>query len=303
MSDTPKVSVILPVYNAEAYLAEAIDSILDQSLTDLELIAVDDGSSDASVDMLNAYAAKDARVQVITQENGGVSRACNIAIDAARGQYVARMDSDDIAWKERFAKQAAYLDAHSDVVAIGTQFRLIDPEGRLLKQLELPLDHETIDARHAGGEGALSICNPSSMMRRDALLKVGKYNNEFRSAHDIELFLRLAEVGKLANLEDTLLDYRQHGQSIGYSSRNRQRHFAWKAAFLAAERRGLSFDVPEPDGNAANVSQADVLLKWGWWALMAGNVSTARFYARKVLFTAPLSFKSWHFALFALRGH
>lgn len=298
----PKVSVILPVYNAERYLEESIDSILAQTFEDFELIAVDDGSSDGSFAILERYSKRDARVVALRQENGGVSVSCNAAIKASQGVYVARMDADDIAHPEKLAKQVAHMDAHPDMVALGTRFRLIDPEGRFLGLMDIPFDHDTIDARHAGGGGLLSICNPSVIMRGDVLRQLGGYDERFRSAHDIEVFLRLAERGRLGNLQDVLLDYRQHMGSIGHSGRGRQVHFAWEAARMAAARRGTEFTAPEPDPNGPVKSPVDTLRKWGWWALKAGNVAGARHYGRRAVMAEPLSLESWRLMVIALRG-
>lgn len=301
MSD-PKLSVIMPVYNTAAYLEGAIGSILAQSFTDFELIAVNDGSTDASAEILDRLAAQDPRLVVIHQENSGVSKAANTAIAAARGIYIARMDSDDIAWPERFAQQVAALEARPEVVALGTQFRLIDPEGRVLKVLPVPCDHATLDAQLMR-EQSLAICNPSVMMRTDAVNKVGRYSERFSSAHDIDLFLRLAEVGELANLEMVLLDYRLHMSSIGYSGRPKQIHNAWIAGKEAAARRGVPFEVPEPVAGAKPRGMDDIWRKWGWWALGGGNVATARHYARLAVKKNPLSGQNWRLALMALRGH
>ncbi|MBU2994050.1 glycosyltransferase family A protein [Octadecabacter sp. 1_MG-2023] len=300
--NTPKLTVMLPVYDAERYLREAMDSILAQSFRDFELIAVDDGSGDKSAEILDGYAAKDSRVRVIRQTNGGVSVGCNAAIDAGSGQYLARMDADDIAWPDRFEKQVSYLDTHPKCVGLGTCFRIVDPEGRLLRVVSAPLTHEEIDARHASGKGLLSICNPSVMMRMDAVRTVGKYDVDFRSAHDIEIFLRLAEVGTLANLPDILFDYRMHMSSIGHAGRSKQLNFAWLAAKMAAQRRGTAFSEPEPDAQRSSERKVDIYRKWGWWALKSGEVAVARHYAGRVLLEAPTEKANWHFAMIALRG-
>lgn len=299
----PKLTVILPVFNAEQYLCSAIDSLLVQSFRDFELIAVNDGSTDGSAGLLDKYAAADPRVRVMHQENQGVSVSCNAAIDAGRGIYVARMDADDLAHPQRFEKQIAHMDGAPDLVALGTWARLIDPDGRPLKTLELPLEHTVIDQRHASGKGLLSICNPSVMMRMAAVRQVGRYDEDFRSAHDIEIFLRLAEIGRLSNLPEVLLDYRMHQNSIGHSGRTKQLHRAWLAAKMAAERRGMAFEAPEPSPTAKAASKDALFRKWGWWAMAGKNVPSARYYARKAVIANPLALENWRLAGSALRGH
>ena len=123
MHRVPRVSVVLPVFNAEPYVGEAVESILAQSLADFELIAIDDGSTDGSPGILTGFAARDSRVRVITRENRGLAATLNEGIGLATAAYCAIMNADDISLPERLAKQAAFLDAHPHVAAVGSQTR------------------------------------------------------------------------------------------------------------------------------------------------------------------------------------
>lgn len=301
-ASAPKVSVLLPVYNAERYLETAIRSILEQSFSDFELIAVDDGSTDRSGAILDRLAIEDERIVVLRQDNTGVTRALNAGLAMARGEYVARMDADDIARPDRFARQVAELEARPDVVVLGTQFRLIDPDGRPLKPMAVPLHHADLDTRLFERQ-ELSICHPSAMMRASALKAVGGYDESFSSAQDVDLFLRLAEVGELANLENELMSYRIHTASMGYTERPAQLQNAWRAGQRAAERRGRDFPTPRPDAGEGQRSKADICRMWGWWALAGGQIATARLYGRRALMANPLSLNNWKLALVTLRGY
>ncbi|MFD1958687.1 glycosyltransferase family 2 protein [Novosphingobium panipatense] len=115
----PRVSVLLPCYNGAAYLEEAVRSILLQTFADFELIVVDDGSTDATADILARMGRRDPRLRVVRQPNGGIVAALNTAIAHARGEYIARMDADDVSFPERFAFQVAWLDAHPATVLVG----------------------------------------------------------------------------------------------------------------------------------------------------------------------------------------
>src|SRR4051812_15533497 len=117
-SEAPKISVLLPVYNAEPYLKEAIDSVLQQTFADFELIIINDGSKDRSADIIKSYT--DKRILFIDQENIGLSATLNKGIALARGEYIARQDNDDISRPERFRKQVTYLDAHPRTMLLGT---------------------------------------------------------------------------------------------------------------------------------------------------------------------------------------
>src|SRR6188472_559267 len=140
----PQVSVVMPVYNAERYLAEAIESTLAQSFADWELIAVDDGSTDGSSRILAEYAAADPRVVVHRQENGGVAAASNRALELARAPLVARLDADDLSLPHRLEQQHRFLGDHPEVGMVGGQAAIVDLDGREVAEARYPLDDAAI---------------------------------------------------------------------------------------------------------------------------------------------------------------
>ena len=142
-SITPKVSIIMSVYNGEKYLQEAIESILNQSYSGFEFIIVNDGSTDYTEEILNEYT--DSRiVRINNQENIGLARSLNRAIETAHGELIARMDADDISAPDRFEKQVAYLDAELEVSVLGTYMKQIDADGNNLGILNVPCNHNLI---------------------------------------------------------------------------------------------------------------------------------------------------------------
>ncbi len=206
-SQTPGVSVIMSVYNGERYLAEAIRSILDQTFTDFEFLIVDDGSSDRSAAIMDDFAARDSRIRVIRQENRGLIASLNRLLHEARAPLVARMDADDISLPARLDRQMIFLREHPDHGVVGTNTHDLDEEGTILECTDLhPLDHGEIAT---AVEHRSPICHPSVMMRRDAILAVGGYRNPYRHCEDYDLWLRLLERTRLANLPDRLLLYRR----------------------------------------------------------------------------------------------
>ena len=298
----PLVSVCMPVYNAERYVAEAVESILGQTFGDFEFLIIDDGSTDGSRRILESFAARDPRIRLVSRPNTGYVVALNEMLGMARGELIARMDADDVAMPGRFERQAAYLREHPEVVAVGTSLVIIDPHGAPLAEKHLPEAHETIEKILF--ETDLAICHPSAMIRRDALLQLGGYKPEYCPAEDIDLWLRLAEVGRLANVPEVLIRYRQHMQSMGNSQRARQEKGAWLAVAHARQRRGLA-----DEGTAAAVSRArpnpsevDQMCKWAWWALASGHIRTARAYALRCSYRRPFSVNSWRVLYCALRG-
>ena len=302
--DSPLVSVVMPVYNAQRYLAAAVDSVLAQTYRDFELIAVDDGSPDQSLAMLRDYASRDNRIRVISRANTGIVGALNDGLAAATGELVARMDADDIAMPQRFERQVQFLAAHPDHVLVGSQVLLIDPEGEpLCTKRDTEYTHERIDAAHLSHRWPL--VHPTVMMRRAAVNAVGRYRTKYQWLEDLDLFLRMAEIGKLASLEEPLLEYRLHAQSVCHT--REQDQDAIRPALYAEvyQRRGIEPPRADQEPRRADRSLAAPAEReklWGWWALIGGNVKTARKYALRTIRAAPLAPESWRLMYCALRG-
>ncbi|HYS17505.1 MAG TPA: glycosyltransferase [Candidatus Binatia bacterium] len=196
----PTVSVVMTVYNGEPWLVEAVDSVLSQRFEDLELIVVDDGSSDGTPEILRRRA--DPRLTVVQQGQTGQTPALNRALRLARAPLVARMDADDVALPDRLARQVAFLGAHPSVGLLGTGCHEISPSGEVLSTLVPPVDDRTI-------RRTLIRRNPfvhsSVMFRRTALHAAGPYDEGFVVAQDYDLWLRMSRVTALANLPEPLV--------------------------------------------------------------------------------------------------
>lgn len=207
MASVPRVSVLMAIFNTSAFLSEAIESVLAQTLTDFELILIDDGSMDDCAALIREFAARDARIVAEFQENRGISAATNRALRLARAPYVAILDSDDRMMPERLAMQAAYLDGHPDVTAIGSQWFTMDTDSRI-NGLDRHAQHSH-DARHLMFN-YFTCHHPTMMARRTALLDVGGYATDRPyGALDYDLFSRLTVLGHhLANLPVVLTCWR-----------------------------------------------------------------------------------------------
>jgi glycosyltransferase involved in cell wall biosynthesis len=213
---TPRIAVVLPVYNGEDYLAEAIRSVLSQTFTDFELVVIDDGSTDRTADVLAGFS--DARMRIIRfRHHRGLVQALNTGIRESRSELIARMDADDICLPHRFEKQVAFMDAHSDIALCGTWARLFGDARSVLRPAVEP---KQIHARLFFG-GAMD--HPSIMMRRAVLERHGlAYDDTFRHVEDFDLFIRLAELAKLANLPEVLLRTRAHDREVSVVHRHEQ---------------------------------------------------------------------------------
>ena len=292
----PRVSVIMAVYNGEKWLAEAIDSVLAQTYGDFEFLIHDDGSTDGSPAILSDYAARDPRIILSSAPNRGLPASLNLLIDEARGEFLARMDGDDICYPERFSRQVAYLDAHPDIAVLGSRVRVIDDAGRPVHFVKDPTDHAAIDARNIDGRTAIS--HPSVMMRRNALLAVGGYDTSFRSAQDLELWLRMGEKFRLANFPEVLFDYRFHSHSTS-AEKDGSAANNTRARQLAANRRGMSEDsiVPLPAWSwrpaPGRKGKSDFAVYWAWKARAAGYKDTARYYFLQAIKLRPFSLHPW----------
>lgn len=300
--ELPKVSVLMPVYNAERYLATAVQSILDQSFADVELILIDDGSSDNSLAILRGFERHDPRVRLISRPNTGYVIALNEMIELATGQYLARMDSDDIALPDRLEKQVRFLDANSECVAVGSDVLLIDEDGDTLTTWEFERTSDEIDKLHMQGHGP-RLVHPAAMIRAAAMRTVGGYRVDMETAEDMDLWLRLAEVGELANLDEVLLHYRVHSMSVSHQNRAKQAELRARIHADACRRRGGA--VTEIDFQARLADNDDLssqYTKWCWWALRSGERSSARKYALRAFRAAPTRLVSWKLVYNALFG-
>jgi glycosyltransferase involved in cell wall biosynthesis len=235
-SNAPLISVCMPVYNAERYIEEAIESILGQTFSDFEFLIMDDGSADRTLAILERYATQDARIRLSRRLNAGLVPCLNEMLHQARGELIARMDADDIALPERFARQVEFLRSHPEVDVVGGAQEHIDSKGRLLTVYHDFQEHEEI--QECGMRGSCPINHPSVMMRRKAVLAVGGYRAEM-TAEDLDLWLRMGECGRLANLPDVVTRYRLHKSSLS-ASRHAQVLESFQAAVdQACDRRGI----------------------------------------------------------------
>ena len=301
MNPAPLISVVMPVHNGRRYVADAVRSILAQTFRDFELIVIDDGSTDGSDEIVRDLASADARIRLVRQENKGVTCSLNVGVAQARGTLIARMDADDLSWPERFEKQVRFLDSRPDHVLVGSRCRLIDPDGApICEKKDVPLSHEQIDQQLL--EMRWPIVHPAVMIRGSALKQIGGYDERYRTNQDHDLFLRLAEIGCLANLPDILLDYRQRFDSLVFKALASRNTVPLEIHRAALQRRGLPPRASSSAAPSRVLSPLDHRWNWIWWALAAGNVSTSRKHARALLRARPWSGQSWRAMYCAMRG-
>jgi glycosyltransferase involved in cell wall biosynthesis len=224
----PRISVIMSVYNSEAYLAEAVNSILQQTYEDFEFIIINDGSSDHSNEILAAY--HDSRIRYVEQANIGLTRSLNKGIAMAQGEYIARMDADDRSMPERFANEVAFLEQHQDHALVGTVHDILNAQGAVIRTVRPLLHHEALQRilprRNQFAHGSV-------MFRKQMIQAVGGYRRKFWYCQDYDLYLRLVNRYKLANLSEVGYQWRDRPQS---------RQTAIKKIFYRSLARVLYFE-------------------------------------------------------------
>ena len=231
----PLVSVVMAVYNGRDFLGPALDSLLAQTFSDFELIAVDDGSTDGSSAMLDDYARRDGRVRVIHQAGAGVARARNVGLAHSRGSYIAVADADDVYLPERLAVEVDYLEHHPAVAAVGSSVLVIDEGGRLTGQRhDYPTDSLKIRRRMRRHS---CIAHSTAMVRADAMRAIGGYRPVFRLATDYDFWLRLLDHHDCVNLPQPLVYYRYRSASISMVALGLDRLAPIAAAYDARYRR------------------------------------------------------------------
>jgi glycosyltransferase involved in cell wall biosynthesis len=292
----PHVSVIVPVYDEERYVAEAIESILCQTYRDFELLVLDDGSQDGTLSVLQRYAKSDDRMRVISRGNKGVAATRRELVEEAEGKLIASMDADDVALPCRLERQVNYMRENSECVAVGSQAYLIDPQGWVLGKTHYPLKHSKIESNLLmRGEMPVTFTHSAMLMHRDAVRDVGNYRLDFGPGEDRDLLIRLSEVGRLANLPVPLVKYRLH--SCGWYNVKERKSTTLQAVQDAYERRSenLSEDVKTKINkyyksmSKPSKSKFFIYIDWSKKAMLIGNTKAALYYLGASVIEHPFS--------------
>lgn len=207
----PKVTVLMAVYNGECYIQEAIGSILSQTFDDFEFLIINDGSTDSTRKIICSY--NDPRIRLVdNDQNFGLTRSLNNGLKLAEGEFIARIDADDVSDSERLAKQVAFLETHPDVALVGTWYKEIDAQGKPISDGNLPCDYTQIRWH------LLFYCpfvHSAVMLRKSPVLeKIGFYNEALSYSMDYELWLRIARELPVANLDEYLVRLRVNPHSM-----------------------------------------------------------------------------------------
>jgi glycosyltransferase involved in cell wall biosynthesis len=213
----PKVSIIMPVYNGEKFLKEAIESILNQTFTDFEFIIINDGSKDNSLSIIEEYKQKDSRIKIIDQKNLGIIKALNNGLKISKGKYIVRMDADDISLSDRIEKQLAYLKKENAYLC-GTWAHVIDKNGVINTKKEFNYPPKTWTENKLSMIKWNPFIHPSVLFKRELYEKEkdknGNLYKNYKHIEDYELWTRINPKYKSVNIQEYLLNYRIHNNQI-----------------------------------------------------------------------------------------
>lgn len=205
-NNNPLVSVVIPVHNGEKYIKEALESCINQTYSTLEIIVVDDESTDTTLDILKEYEKKDNRIKAISvSKQNGLGNVINIGIRQSKGEYIARMDADDVMYPTRLEKQTEYLENNPDCVAVGGQIDIIDVDSKITGHREYAIEDKDIKKNMFLFQ---PFAHPAVTMRKSAVESVGLYPENMWKVEDVKFFFLLSQKGLYHNLSDTVLKYR-----------------------------------------------------------------------------------------------
>jgi glycosyltransferase involved in cell wall biosynthesis len=276
----PKVSVVIPAYNAMTYLPQTIDSVLDQTFTDFEILVINNSSSDNIIEWVSQI--QDSRITLITQENQGATNSRNTGILKAKGEYIAFLDADDLWEKTKLEKQVSCLEQNPSVGLVYTWTQLIDSTGKLLKfsvtHEEEGYIWEKIVIQDVVGSGSCA------MVRASCFEEVGLFDRDVGIADDFDMWIRIAAAYEFAVVKECLVLYRQHQNN---ASKNRQKVIQTHAQIIEKSFK----DVPLNLLYLRNRAYANLCRYQSWLALADGNYPEA-----KLLFKhATLHNPNWWF--------
>ena len=281
---TPAVSVLMGVHNGLPYLPEAVESILRQTFADFEFIIIDDGSTDGSGEWLETKAKEDPRIRLVRQVNIGLTKSLNRGLALARGEFIARMDGDDIALPQRLEMQVSALRDNPALILLGSEVEIIDAQGRALAVRGHSRDHVEIRRRLLTGDGG-ALTHPAVMFRASAARAIGGYDEAMTTTQDIDFFLRMSEVGPVTNLPHVLLYWRQHPDSSNHRKSSTwaemRRHCVGNTISRIGVDRYLQELFPPMQLGYPRTS-----LDRGRWASMQGRYGTAMSLYRQSLSVA-----------------
>lgn len=284
----------MPVYNGEKYIRDAIESILKQTFTDFEFLIINDGSTDRSIDIIQSY--NDSRIRVVNNErNLGLIATLNKGFDLAQGEYIARMDCDDISLPERLEDQVKFMERHLEIGVCGTKVKTICKKVPFV--LNYPTNSNLIKSRFLFGPG---IAHPSVIFRKSLIEKYSlRYDPRFVRAEDYEFWIRCSKHFPLSNIDKILLLYRLHPEQVGKMYKDIQQKTSNKIRFMQIERLGINpseeeYELHQDISTYKFQSSKDFLNKSHLWLLKLSHANKMNNYYPEPSFSEVLAERWFH---------
>ena len=243
----PSISVLMSVYNGERWLNESIESILNQTFKNFEFIIVNDGSNDDSLDIINSFAKEDSRIRFYDKKNSGLADSLNYGIEKANGEWIARIDADDICCLERLEKQFDIVQSNKELVLVGSGLVIIDENGRHIKVHHYPQKDAWLRKRLS--RAYPFFAHSSAFFKLNAAKQLGGYRKEFDRSQDQDLWLRLSEVGKITSIKEPLVFIRKHDKQISLDETGQKQFIFSHIAMTSHRLRVMGQDDPVASGS------------------------------------------------------
>tara|TARA_E500000178_G_scaffold60649_1_gene57242 strand:+ start:6571 stop:7497 length:927 start_codon:yes stop_codon:yes gene_type:complete len=251
MDRKPKITVIMSVFNGSKFLAESIQSILDQTFKEFEFIIINDGSTDNSLDIIRSFESADSRIKVISKLNEGLAKSLNTAISISKGEYIARMDADDISYKNRLEKQYEFMQKNKSIDLCGCSMDIIDELGNVTSEkIQASNNHEILKKRFFQSP----ILHITFFGKKLFFLKNNGYREEFKYAQDYDLVMRGIDAGaKICNIKHKLVQYRDYKQKIEPEKFIQQFRMTELIVKLSREREQFGKEVSTLDSKILSI--------------------------------------------------
>ncbi len=291
----PLVTILMPAYNAAAYIGEAIESVLQQSFTDFELLVVDDGSTDDTSEQVLQF--RDPRIVRVQTTHGGVAKALNAGLQKAKGKYIARMDADDSCMPNRIEKQLQFLESHPDHIIVGSDAQYMLETGEFL--FDFHCAAYTDETIRPGLQQVCPFIHSSVMYRKEAVLLAGAYPEHAHNFEDHLLWIRLSRQGKMANLPEPLMRIRFNTASVTVDEKWRGKYFRrLKKEILQKET--IRYEEGEILHSIIAAQNLHSFKQGAYYALCAKKFlnnnyqpARARHFAKQAIQTRPLRFENY----------
>ena len=272
-----EITVLMSVYNGERWLCEAIESIIKQTYKNYEFLIIDDGSTDNTNDILNNYSIQDTRIRIFRHENLGLTKSLNKGLNLAKGKWIARIDSDDIALPKRLSLQHEYA-IKNKVKLVGSQYEIIDEDNKKQRQIKIPLNNKELKYNLIKQKAIFP--HSSAFFNLSTAKNLGLYREKFTKSQDYDLYIRFSEKAKIGCIKETAVIIRDHNKRISFEDKGVEQKIMGHSANISRILRETNQNDPMGSGNTK--SESDIFINFVNRSLIKYNY--VNFYKKLMLY-------------------